>query len=124
MPFCPKESAKHHSGRQAYFACKGQFVGADTAQQECDLARDTISKMQYEGEPRNWGWNSHYTKFHSQVLTIEDHTANNLATAMSEADKISAFLKTISADHKNGQLVIAKVIIDGDRSQYPPCLAM
>ena len=29
--FVPKKGAKHHSGRQAFFACKGQFVGINTA---------------------------------------------------------------------------------------------
>jgi hypothetical protein len=38
---------------------------------------------------------------------------------MSPEDQISAFLKTIPKDHKNGDLLIAKGIIEGDRSQFP-----
>ena len=52
--FVPKKGVKHHSGRQAFFACKAQFVGINTRRQECDLAREMIQKMQYKGESQNW----------------------------------------------------------------------
>jgi hypothetical protein len=38
---------------------------------------------------------------------------------MSTEDQISAFLKTIPKDCKNGELLIAKGIIEGDRPQFP-----
>ena len=38
---------------------------------------------------------------------------------MSNEDQISAFLKTIPKDCKNGDLLIAKGIIEGDRSRFP-----
>ena len=47
--FIPKRGKTLQSGRQAYFACKGQFVGINTARLECDLTRDIIQKMRYEG---------------------------------------------------------------------------
>jgi hypothetical protein len=53
--FTPKKGKQLQSGRQAYFACKGQFVGVNTAFLKCDLARNIIQKMQYEGE--SWSWN-------------------------------------------------------------------
>jgi hypothetical protein len=34
-------------------------------------------------------------------------------------DQITAFLKTIPKDCKNGELLIAKGIIEGDRSRFP-----
>ena len=37
---------------------------------------------------------------------------------MSAEDQISAFLKTIPKDCKNGKLLIAKGIIEGDRSRF------
>jgi hypothetical protein len=38
---------------------------------------------------------------------------------MSAEDQISAFLKTIPKDCKNSELLIAKGIIEGDRSRFP-----
>jgi hypothetical protein len=38
---------------------------------------------------------------------------------MSAEDQISAFLKTIPKDCKNGKLLIAKGIIEGDRFRFP-----
>ena len=52
--FIPRKGKVQQSGRQSYFACKGQFVGINTVRLKCDLARDVIQKMRYEGEPQNW----------------------------------------------------------------------
>jgi hypothetical protein len=38
---------------------------------------------------------------------------------MSNEDQISAFLRTIPKDCKNSKLLIAKGIIEGDRSRFP-----
>ena len=57
--FIPKRGKALQSGRQAYFACKGRFVGINAACLECDLTRDIIQKMQYEGESRSWNWDKH-----------------------------------------------------------------
>ena len=38
---------------------------------------------------------------------------------MSAEDQISAFLETIPKDCKNGELLIAKGIIESDRSGFP-----
>ena len=54
--FVSKKAMKHHSSHQAFFVCKGQFVGIDTAQQECDLVLEMIQKMQYKRESQNWNW--------------------------------------------------------------------
>ena len=94
-------------------------MGIHTARQECDLARDVISKMQYEGESRQWNWDKHCAKFHQQVSVIEEWAVACLATCMSNEDQISAFLKTIPKDCKNAELVIAKGIIEGDRARFP-----
>jgi hypothetical protein len=59
--FIPKKGKVQQSGRQSYFACKGQFVGINTARLECDLAQDVIQKMRYEGESRSWNWDKHCT---------------------------------------------------------------
>ena len=117
--FIPRKGKQLQSGRAAYFACKGQFVGIHTARQETDLARDVISKMQYEGESRQWNWDKHCAKFHQQVSVIEEWAVAGLATRMSNEDQISAFLKTIPKDCKNAELVIAKGIIEGDRARFP-----
>ena len=117
--FIPKRGKTLQSGRQAYFACKGQFVGINTARLECDLARDIIQKMRYEGESRSWNWDKHCSKFHSQVQVIDEWAAEGLATRMSNEDQISAFLKTIPKDCKNSELQIAKGIIEGDRLRFP-----
>ena len=84
--FVPKKGAKHHSGHQAFFACKGQFVSINTARQDCDLACKTIQKMQYKGESRNWNWDKHCKKFHRQIQVIEEWVTAGLATCMSEED--------------------------------------
>ena len=117
--FIPKKGKVQQGGRQSYFACKGQFVGINTARLECDLARDVIQKMRYEGESRSWNWDKHCTKFHQQLRVIDEWAVAGLATAMSAEDQISAFLKTIPKDCKNGELLIAKGIIEGDRSRFP-----
>ena len=117
--FIPRKGRVHPSGRAAYFDCKGQFVGINTARLECDLARDVIQKMRYEGESRSWNWDKHCTKFHQQVRLIDEWAAAGQATAMSAEDQISAFLKTIPKDCKNSELLIAKGIIEGDRSRFP-----
>ena len=57
--FIPRKGKVQQSGRQSYFACKGQFMGINTARLECDLARDVIQKMRHEGETRNWNWDKH-----------------------------------------------------------------
>ena len=106
--FIPRKGKVQQSGRQSYFACKGQFVGINTARLECDLARDVIQKMRYEGESRNWNWDRHCTKFHQQLRVIDEWAVAGLATPMSAEDQISAFLKTIPKDCKNGELLIAK----------------
>jgi hypothetical protein len=54
--FIPKKGKMQQSGCQFYFTCKGQFVGINTACLECNLARDVIQKMRYEGESRSWNW--------------------------------------------------------------------
>ena len=117
--FVPRKGKRLQSGREAYIACKGQFVGINTARQETDMAREIMSKMQYEGESRNWDWNRHCAKFHQQLAIIDEWAVAGLATRMSNEDQISAFLKTIPKDCKNGDLLIAKGIIEGDRSRFP-----
>ena len=46
--FVPKKGAKHHSGRQTFFACKGRFVNINTTPQKFDLARKTNQKMKLQ----------------------------------------------------------------------------
>ena len=112
--FIPRKGKVQQSGRQSYFACKGQFVGINTARLECNLARDVIQKMRYEGESQNWNWDKHCTKFHQQIRVIDKWADAGLAIPMSAEDQISAFLKTIPKDCTNGELLIAKGIIEGD----------
>ena len=112
--FIPKKGKVQQSGHQSYFACKGQFVGINTARLECNLVQDVIQKMRYEGESQNWNWDKHCTKFHQQIRVIDEWAVAGLATPMSAEDQISAFLKTIPKDCKNGELLIAKGIIEGD----------
>ena len=61
----------------------------------------------------------HCSKFHAQIQVIDEWAAEDLATCLSNMDQISAFLKTIPKDCKNSELLIAKGIIEGDRSQFP-----
>ena len=117
--FVPRKGRRLQSGREAYITCKGQFVGINTAWQETDMAREIMSKMQYEGESCNWDWNRHCAKFHQQLAIINESAIAGLATRMSNEDQISAFLKTIPKDCKNSNLLIAKGIIEGDRSHFP-----
>jgi hypothetical protein len=74
--------------------------------------------MSYEGESRNWNWDKHCSKFHVQIHVIDELATNGKATHMSNEDQISAFLKTIPKDYKNSKLLIAKGIIEGDRSRF------
>jgi hypothetical protein len=106
--FIPRKGKVQQSGRQSYFACKGQFVGINTARLECDLARDVIQKMRYEGESRTWNWDKHCTKFHQQIRVINEWVVAGLATLMSAEDQISAFFKTIPKDCKNGELSLPR----------------
>ena len=92
------------SGRQAYFACKGHFVGINTACLECDLPRDIIQKMQYVGESQSWNWDKHCSNFHAQIQAIDEWAAKGLTMQMSNEDQISAFLKTIPKHCKNSEL--------------------
>jgi hypothetical protein len=130
VQFIPKKGKVQQSGCQYYFTCKGQFVGINKARLECNLARDAIQKMRYEGESRNWNWDKYCTKFHQEIRNDESVVAS-LATPMSMEDQISALLKMIPKDCKNGKLLIAKGIIEGDRSRFPilvgnviPCLPL
>ena len=50
---------------------------------------------------------------------IDEWAAEVLATYMSSEDQISALLKMIPKDYRNSKLLIAKDIIEGDRSQCP-----
>ncbi|KAL3786440.1 hypothetical protein HJC23_011021 [Cyclotella cryptica] len=117
--FIPKKGKVQQSGHQSYFACKRQFLGINTSRHECDLARDVIQKMHYEGESQSWNWDKHCIKFHQQLGVIDEWAVAGLATAMSAKDQISASLKTIPKDCKNGKLLIAKGIIEGDQSGFP-----
>ena len=36
--FVSKRGVSHHSGRKAFLACKGKFMGKDFARRECDYA--------------------------------------------------------------------------------------
>jgi hypothetical protein len=117
--FIPRKGNVQQSGQQSYFACKGQFVGINTICLECDLARDVIQKMRYEGESRNWNWERHCTKFHLQIHIIVEWAVAGLATPMLAEDQINVFLKTILKDCKNGKRLIAKGIIEGDQSRFP-----
>jgi hypothetical protein len=78
--------------------------------------------MQDEGESRSWNWDKHCSKFHVQIQVIDEWAANGKATRMSNEDQISAFLKTIPKDCKHSKLLIAKGIIEGDRSHFPTLL--
>ena len=69
--FIPRKGKVQQSGRQSYFACKGQFMGINNARLEYDLARDVIQKMRYEGESQNWNWDKHCTKFHQQIHVMD-----------------------------------------------------
>ena len=80
------------------------------------MAQEIMSKMQYKGESRNWNWNKHCAKFHQQLMIIDKWAVVGLATCMSNEDQISEFLKTIPKDCKNSNLLIAKGIIERDRS--------
>ena len=112
--FIPKKGKVQQSGHQSYFACKGQFMGIDTACLECDLVRDVIKKMRYEGESQNWNWDKHCTKFHQQIHVIDEWAVADLATPMSAKDQITVFLKMIPEDCKNGKPLIVKGVIEGD----------
>lgn len=116
--FTPKKRKTLQSGRHAYFACKGQFVGINTACLECDLANDIIQKIQYEGKSRSWNWYKHCPKFHVQMHVIDEWATDNKATQMFNEDQISVFLVTIPKDCKNSELLITKDIIEGDRSWF------
>jgi hypothetical protein len=89
------------------------------ARLECDLVRDIIQKMHYEGESRSLNWDKHCYKFHVQIHVIDEWAADNKATCMSKEDQISAFLRTTPKDCKKSELLIAKGIIEGDRSRFP-----
>jgi hypothetical protein len=91
--FIPKRGKTLQSGRQAYFACKGQLVGINTARLKCDLARDIIQKMQYEGESQSWNWDKHCFKFHSQTQVIDEWVAKGLAMHLSNKSKLVLFLR-------------------------------
>jgi hypothetical protein len=117
--FIPKKGKVQHSGCQSYFACKGQFVGINTARLECNLKRDVIQKMHYKVESQNWNWDKHCAKFYQQIHIINEWAVAGLATPMSAEDKFSAILKIIPKDCKNGELLIAKGIIEGDQSRFP-----
>jgi len=75
--------------------------------------------MRYEGESRSWNWDKHCTKFHQQIHVVDEWAVTGLATSMSAEDQISAFLETIPKDCQNGELLITKGIIEGDRSWFP-----
>ena len=75
--------------------------------------------MQYKGESCNWNWDKHCAKFHQQLAIIDEWAVARMAPHMSNEDQISAFLKTIPKDCKNGELVITKGIIERDRSCFP-----
>ncbi len=77
------------------------------------MAREIMSKMQYEGKSCTWDWNRHCAKFHQQLAIIDEWAVAGLATRMSNEDQISAFLKMIPKDCKNGNLLIAKGTIEG-----------
>ena len=72
MSLFPKKGKWLQSGRKTYIPCKGQCVGINTACQECNIAQDIISKMQYKGESCNWNCDKHYAKFHQQLAIIEE----------------------------------------------------
>ena len=75
--------------------------------------------MCFEGELRSWNWDKHCFKFHGQICMIDEWAANGTATCKSNEDQISAFLKTIPKNFMNSKLLIAKGIIDGDRTWFP-----
>ncbi len=112
--FVPKKGKHLQSRQEAYIAYKEQFVGINTACQECNMGRDIISKMQYKGELQNCNWDKHCAKFHQQLAIIDKWAVAGMAICMSNEDQISTFLKTIPKDYKNGELVIANGIIEGD----------
>ena len=75
--------------------------------------------MQYEGESQNSNCDKHSEKFHHQIQVIDEWVTAGLAIHMSKEDKISAFLKMIPKDCKNGKLGIAQGNIKSDRSWFP-----
>ena len=83
------------------------------------MVQEIMSKMQYKGESHNWDWNWHCAKFHLQLVIINAWAIAGLDTHMSNKDQIGAFLKTIPKDCKNGDLLIAKGIIEGGPSWFP-----
>ena len=91
---------------------KGSVCWSQYCRLECDLARDIIQKMRYKGVSLSWNWDKHCSKFHAQVRLIDEWAA------VSNKDQISAFLNIIPKDCKN-KLLIAKGIIEGDRSWFP-----
>ena len=122
--FIPQKGKRLQSCRKAYFVCKGQFVGIHTACQEGNQARKVISKMQHEGKSCQWNWDKHCTKFHRQVSIIKEWAIASMAMRMSSEDQISMFLKTIPKECKNIELMIAKGIIEGDRTRFPTLIGM
>jgi hypothetical protein len=75
--------------------------------------------MRYEGESRSWNWDKHCSNFHAQICVIDKCATTIKATRMSNEDQISAFPKSIPKDCKNSELLIAKGIMEGDRSWFP-----
>jgi hypothetical protein len=116
--FKPKKNGVAQSGRLAYFDCKSQFVGTDTARLECDEARNALQQMRYTGESRNWTWDKHCNKFHMHLNTIDEWAALGVATAIPEQEKISMFLRTISEDCRDKALLTAKEVIECSRDKY------
>ncbi len=46
--FVSKKGKHLQSRQEAYIACKGWFVGMNTAKQECDMVGGVIAKVQYK----------------------------------------------------------------------------
>ena len=70
MSFCPQEREAPAEQARGIHRLQGTVLGINTAHQECDMTQDIISKMQYEGESRNWNRDKHCAKSHQKLAII------------------------------------------------------
>ena len=120
---------KNPCGRRAYKLAHNTYMGAEHLRETADACREAIARSTYTGETRNWNWVKHTSRFIENLALMERiHKLQPESVAkMTDAESVTAFLKTIGEDCAYEGLKVTKELARSKPDEYndlPTVLAL
>ena len=112
---------KNASGRKVYRDIVGNFLGDDYLRKEAQNLKEVLRQAQYNGESRNYNWDTHVAKFLHGITQLTDLRTRLPAgiSPMTNEELIICFLESIKETCDNDELKVARTMILQNLKDYP-----